>query len=103
MNNAVHTEDGMRRLQMEDQTAVPGDGFRYGFELWKRNETSSFHFSGALRTGRSWFRYRYPESEEEVVRSETGHRSHARDCRSPKLIWNHDSIDRPADLICDSV
>ena len=28
-NNAVHTEDGIARLQMENQLAVPGDGYRY--------------------------------------------------------------------------
>ncbi|MEL7266187.1 MAG: hypothetical protein AAFN70_20720 [Planctomycetota bacterium] len=28
-NNAVHAEDGVARLQMENQLAVPGDGRRY--------------------------------------------------------------------------
>jgi len=28
LNNAVHTEDGISRLQMENQLAVPGDGYR---------------------------------------------------------------------------
>ncbi|TWT85084.1 hypothetical protein CA13_65660 [Planctomycetes bacterium CA13] len=27
-NNAVHTEDGVALLQMENQLAVPGDGCR---------------------------------------------------------------------------
>ena len=31
-NNAVHTEDGIGRLQMENPTAVPGDGCRYPTE-----------------------------------------------------------------------
>ncbi|TWT65881.1 hypothetical protein Pan14r_54330 [Crateriforma conspicua] len=31
-NNAVHTEDGISRLQMENQLAVPGDGYRYPTE-----------------------------------------------------------------------
>ncbi len=39
-NNAVHTEDGIARLQMENQLAVPGDGNRYPTEvivLWYRH------------------------------------------------------------------
>ena len=28
-NNAVHTEDGIARLQMESQPAVPGDGLPF--------------------------------------------------------------------------
>ena len=31
-NNAVHAEDGIARLQMENQIAVPGDGGRYRVE-----------------------------------------------------------------------
>ena len=34
-NNAVHTEDGIARLQMENQTAVPGDGCRYPTGIWR--------------------------------------------------------------------
>jgi len=33
-NNAVHTEDGIARLQMENQLAVPTDHNRYPIESW---------------------------------------------------------------------
>lgn len=34
-NHAVHTEDGIGRLQVENQLAVPGDGNRYPTDLTK--------------------------------------------------------------------
>ena len=40
----MHTEDGVARLQMENQLAVPGDGRRYLTEA-KLDDT---HQSGAI-------------------------------------------------------